>query len=138
MFLKVKDEFDLLDFSPKYIQFLKSPEYVTYLLLKRRIRRRGFSKKVNEHIEKGRLVAQVSLTELALLQEVSPARISQNISELKNKWKVLKSERTGRESIFILGEYSYKDGRRTEVSYDATFIEEAEKNKRKDFKKEKY
>jgi len=132
MFLKVKDEFDLLDFSPKYIQFLKSPEYLTYLLLRRRIRRRSFNKKVNEHLEKGELVAMVSLRELGLLQGVSRARISQLISKLKNKWKVLRiGERTGRELIFILGEHSYKDSRRTEASYDAIFIKEAKEIRKK-------
>lgn len=131
MFLKVKDEFDLLDFSPKYIQFLKSPEYLTYLLLKRRIRRRSCDKRINEHLERGDLVAHVSLVELALLQGVSSARVSQNVSELKNKWGVLKTiERTGRKSIFVLGEYLYEDGRRVETSYDAVFIREAEQGRR--------
>jgi|GEM_PF-4844717 len=131
MFLKVNNEFDLLDFSPKYVQFLKRPEHLTYLLLRRKIRRSWFNKKTNEHLEKRDLVANVSFKELALLQGVSIARISQNISELKNKWKVLKTgPRTGRELIFILGGYGYKDGKRTERYYDGTFVKEAQEKKR--------
>ncbi len=131
MFLKMENEFDLLDFSPKYIRFVKSPEYTTYLLLRRRIRRRSFNKKVTEYLKKDYLVASVSLNELALLQEVSVSRVSQYISELRNKWNVLKTgKRTGRELIYVLGKYSYEDGKRTEILYDDTFAREVEERKR--------
>lgn len=102
-------DFDLVD-DPKFIGFFNSAEFGTYLILRRYIWRGGEKKPhflgLHELYEEDRLlVSSISRERLAaLLQLKDVTRVSKHLTRLEQEG-VVRRIRTGRQSIYVLGEW---------------------------------
>jgi hypothetical protein len=123
MNINVNRQFILLDFEliddPRFLDFVSSAEFGTYLILRRYIWRGGPDKphflNLHQLYENDKLlVCSISNEKIAsLLQLKDLTRVSKQLTKLE-KYGVVKRIRTGRQNIYILGEwYDYsevKDG----------------------------
>src|SRR5690348_1728738 len=118
-------QFVLIDFAliddPGFLAFVSAAEFGTYLILRRFIWRGGEDKPhfLNLHHlyeDKKLLVCSISNEKIAALRNLHDVtRISKHLTKLE-AYGVLKRMRTGRQNIYVLGEwYDYsesKDGSR--------------------------
>src|SRR5947209_4496231 len=123
MNINVNRQFILLDFEliddPRFLEFVSAAEFGTYLILRRFIWRGGEDKPhfLNLHTlyETDKLlVSSISNEKIASLLHLNDlTRVSKQLTKLE-KYGVIKRIRTGRQNIYILGEwYDYsetKDG----------------------------
>jgi len=123
MNINLNRQFILLDFEliddPQFLEFVSSAEFGTYLILRRFIWRGGENKPhfLNLHnlYETDKLlVCSISNEKIASLLHLNDlTRVSKQLTKLE-KYGVIKRIRTGRQNIYILGEwYDYsevKDG----------------------------
>jgi hypothetical protein len=123
MNINLNRQFILLDFEliddPQFLEFVSSAEFGTYLILRRFIWRGGENKPhfLNLHnlYETDKLlVCSISNEKIASLLHLNDlTRVSKQLTKLEN-YGVIKRIRTGRQNIYVLGEwYDYsevKDG----------------------------
>jgi hypothetical protein len=123
MNINLNRQFILLDFEliddPQFLEFVSSAEFGTYLILRRFIWRGGENKPhfLNLHnlYEADKLlVCSISNEKIASLLHLNDlTRVSKQLTKLE-KYGVIKRIRTGRQNIYVLGEwYDYsevKDG----------------------------
>jgi hypothetical protein len=121
MNINLNRQFILLDFEliddPKFLEFVSTSEFSTYLILRRFIWRGGENKAhfLNLHnlYENDKLlVCSISIEKIAsLLQLHDQTRVSKQLTKLEN-YGVVKRIRTGRQNIYILGEwYDFSEGK---------------------------
>jgi hypothetical protein len=121
MNINVNRQFILLDFEliddPKFLEFVSVSEFGTYLILRRFIWRGGEDKPhfLNLHhlYEKDKLlVCSISNDKIASLLHLNDlTRVSKQLTKLEN-YGVVKRIRTGRQNIYVLGEwYDYSEGK---------------------------
>jgi hypothetical protein len=121
MNINVNRQFILLDFDliddPRFLDFVSSAEFGTYLILRRFIWRGGADKPhfLNLHhlYEHDKLlVCSISNEKIAsLLQLKDLTRVSKQLTKLE-RYGVVKRIRTGRQNIYVLGEwYDYSEGK---------------------------
>ena len=102
-------DFALLD-DPNFLEFVKAPVYATYLLQRRHIWRGGQRRVGNLDLchlyeEQRLLPSLVDHHQIAAqLRLKDPTRISKHVSELE-QIGVLKRIRTGRQNVYVLGEW---------------------------------
>jgi len=123
MNINVNRQFVLLDFEliddPRFLDFVSSAEFGTYLILRRFIWRGGENKphflNLHQLYENDKLlVCSISNEKIASLLHLHDlTRVSKQLTKLE-KYGVIKRIRTGRQNIYVLGEwYDYsevKDG----------------------------
>jgi hypothetical protein len=104
-------QFILLDFedldNPEYMEFVRSPEFATYLVMRRYIWRSEQPHRLglHEYYAQGLLACAVSREKLAeAVGNVSARQITRDISSLLNR-NVIQSVATGRGNIFVLGKW---------------------------------
>src|SRR5215211_2751227 len=109
-------DFDLID-DPRFLDFVSSAEFGTYLILRRYIWRGGEDKPhfLNLHHlyeNEKLLVCSISNEKIAsLLQLHDLTRVSKELTKLE-RYGVVKRIRTGRQNIYVLGEwYDYGEGK---------------------------
>ena len=121
MNINLNRQFVLLDFEliddPRFLDFVSSAEFGTYLILRRFIWRGGESKPhfLNLHslYENDKLlVCSISNEKIASLLHLNDlTRVSKQLTKLEN-YGVVKRIRTGRQNIYVLGEwYDYSEGK---------------------------
>jgi hypothetical protein len=121
MNINVNRQFILLDFEliddPKFLEFVSASEFGTYLILRRFIWRGGENKPhfLNLHnlYETDKLlVCSISNEKIASLLHLNDlTRVSKQLTKLE-KYGVIKRIRTGRQNIYVLGEwYDYSEGK---------------------------
>jgi hypothetical protein len=121
MNINVNRQFILLDFEliddPKFLEFVSASEFGTYLILRRFIWRGGENKPhfLNLHhlYENDKLlVCSISNDKIASLLHLHDlTRVSKQLTKLEN-YGVVKRIRTGRQNIYVLGEwYDYSEGK---------------------------
>jgi hypothetical protein len=121
MNINVNRQFILLDFAliddPRFLAFVSAAEFGTYLILRRYIWRGGENKPhfLNlHHLYKNDklLVCSISNDKIAsLLQLHDQTRVSKQLTKLEN-YGVVKRIRTGRQNIYVLGEwYDFSKGK---------------------------
>jgi hypothetical protein len=121
MNINVNRQFILLDFEliddPRFLEFVSASEFGTYLILRRYIWRGGENKPhfLNLHhlYENNKLlVCSISNEKIAsLLHLHDQTRVSKQLTKLEN-YGVIKRIRTGRQNIYVLGEwYDYSEGK---------------------------
>jgi hypothetical protein len=121
MNINVNRQFILLDFEliddPRFLAFVSAAEFGTYLILRRYIWRGGENKPhfLNLHhlYENDKLlVCSISNDKIAsLLQLHDQTRVSKQLTKLEN-YGVVKRIRTGRQNIYVLGEwYDFSEGK---------------------------
>src|SRR5215216_3369695 len=119
MNINVNRQFILLDFEliddPRFLEFVSASEFGTYLILRRFIWRGGESKPhfLNLHTlyETDKLlVCSISNDKIASLLHLHDlTRVSKQLTKLE-RYGVVKRIRTGRQNIYILGEwYDYSE-----------------------------
>ena len=123
MNINVNRQFVLLDFEliddPSFLDFVSAAEFGTYLILRRFIWRGGENKphflNLHQLYENDKLlVCSISNDKIASLLHLHDlTRVSKQLTKLE-KYGVIKRIRTGRQNIYVLGEwYDYsevKDG----------------------------
>jgi hypothetical protein len=121
MNINVNRQFILLDFDliddPRFLDFVSSAEFGTYLILRRYVWRGGENKPhfLNLHHlyqNDKLLVCSISNEKIAsLLQLKDLTRVSKQLTKLE-KYGVVKRIRTGRQNIYVLGEwYDYSEAK---------------------------
>jgi hypothetical protein len=121
MNININRQFVLLDFEliddPRFLEFVSSAEFGTYLILRRFIWRGGENKPhfLNLHnlYETDKLlVSSISNEKIASLLHLNDlTRVSKQLTKLE-KYGVIKRIRTGRQNIYVLGEwYDYSEGK---------------------------
>ena len=121
MNINVNRQFVLLDFEliddPRFLDFVSSAEFGTYLILRRFIWRGGENKphflnlhQLYEHDKL--LVCSISNDKIASLLHLHDlTRVSKQLTKLE-KYGVIKRIRTGRQNIYVLGEwYDYSEAK---------------------------
>jgi hypothetical protein len=119
MNINVNRQFILLDFEliddPRFLEFVSASEFGTYLILRRFIWRGGESKPhfLNLHTlyENDKLlVCSISNDKIASLLHLNDlTRVSKQLTKLE-RYGVVKRIRTGRQNIYVLGEwYDYSE-----------------------------
>ena len=121
MNINVNRQFILLDFEliddPRFLDFVSAAEFGTYLILRRYIWRGGEGKPhfLNLHnlYETDKLlVCSISNDKIASLLHLNDlTRVSKQLTKLET-YGVIKRIRTGRQNIYVLGEwYDYSEGK---------------------------
>jgi len=121
MNINVNRQFILLDFDliddPRFLDFVSAAEFGTYLILRRFIWRGGENKPhfLNLHnlYENDKLlVCSISNDKIASLLHLHDlTRVSKQLTKLE-RYGVVKRIRTGRQNIYVLGEwYDYSEGK---------------------------
>jgi hypothetical protein len=121
MNINVNRQFILLDFEliddPKFLEFVSASEFGTYLILRRFIWRGGegkphFLNLHNLYANDKLLVCSISNEKIASLLHLNDlTRVSKQLTKLE-KYGVIKRIRTGRQNIYVLGEwYDYSEGK---------------------------
>jgi hypothetical protein len=121
MNINLNRQFILLDFQliddPRFLEFVSSAEFGTYLILRRFIWRGGENKPhfLNLHnlYENDKLlVCSISNEKIASLLHLHDlTRVSKQLTKLE-RYGVVKRIRTGRQNIYVLGEwYDYSEGK---------------------------
>jgi len=104
-------QFILLDFAdldnPEFMAFVRSPEFSTYLVMRRHIWRSTapHSMGLHEYYAQGQLACSLDRDKIAeAVGGLSRTSVSKDITSLENRG-VIQSIRTGRQSIYILGKW---------------------------------
>ena len=109
----IQIDFTLLD-NPEFLQFVNRVEFGTYLILRRFIWRGGTHRLGlhNLYRKQQKLASSISADKIAsLLQLKDPTRVSKHLAYLIDQGVVQKIM-TGRENIYILGEWHTPQGMR--------------------------
>jgi len=121
MNINLNRQFVLLDFEliddPRFLEFVSSAEFGTYLILRRFIWRGGerkphFLNLHNLYENDKLLVSSISNEKIASLLHLKDlTRVSKQLTKLE-KYGVIKRIRTGRQNIYVLGEwYDYSEAK---------------------------
>lgn len=105
--------------SPSFVRFLLSPAFPTYLFMRRYIWRsdKTHYMGLDELYTRGLLACSLERAKLAeCLGGFNVRKISTDI-EIMNELGVVKILRTGRQSVYVLGEWGETNGARYEVFY---------------------
>ncbi len=121
-------QFILIDFedlnNPEFMAFVRSPEFSTYLLLRRYIWRsveRQHRLGLHEYYANGRLASALSRERIAeALGGISIRQVSRDIKSLVRR-DLIKPVRTGRGNIFLLGEWNRDD--ENDVYYEYYYLD---------------
>lgn len=120
-------QFVLLDFedldNPKFMEFVRSPEFSTYLAMRRHVWRSEtpHALGLHEYYAQGLLACSLSREKLAeALGGVSARQVTRDINALERRG-IIKAVNTGRGNIFILGKWGVdsEDG----VYYEYFFLD---------------
>ena len=120
-------QFILLDFedldNPEFMEFVRSPEFSTYLILRRYIWRsdKPHSLGLHEYYAKGLLACALSREKLAeALGGISARQVTRDINALLKRG-IIKSIVTGRGNVFILGKWARDE--EDQVYYEYFFLD---------------
>jgi hypothetical protein len=109
-------QFILLDFrdldNPDYLAFVRSPEFSTYLLMRRYIwrSRQTHHMGLDVHYARGLLTCSLDRERMAeQLGGVSIRTISNDLAQLERRG-VIQVQHTGRQNIYVLGRWGEDDG----------------------------
>jgi hypothetical protein len=108
-------QFILLDFAdldnPDFLAFTRSPEFSTYLLMRRHVwrSREPHYMGLHEYYTQGYLACSLDREKMAEWLRMSLVSVSNDITSLARR-KVIESLRTGRQNIFVLGRWVEDDG----------------------------
>lgn len=108
-------QFILLDFAdldnPDFLSFTRSPEFSTYLLMRRHIwrSRQNHYMGLHEYFARGYLACSLDREKIAESLSLSLVSVSNDITALTRR-QVIESLRTGRQNIFVLGRWLEDDG----------------------------
>ena len=103
-------QFILLDFAdldnPDFLSFTRSPEFSTYLVMRRHVWRSRDPHYMGLHTlyATGFLACSLERDQIAELLHLSLVSISNDIQALVRR-QVIESRRTGRQNIFVLGRW---------------------------------
>ncbi len=103
-------QFILLDFTdldnPDFLSFTRSPEFSTYLIMRRHIwrSRDPHYMGLHEYFAKGYLACSLDREKIAEWLNLSLVSVSNDITALSRR-TVIESLRTGRQNIFVLGRW---------------------------------
>ncbi len=115
-------QFILLDFAdldnPDFLSFTRSPEFSTYLLMRRYVWRshEPHYMGLHEYFAKGHLACSLDREKIAEQLRLSLVSVSTDIAALAKRG-VIRSLRTGRQNIFVLGRWVEDEGARFEHFY---------------------
>ncbi len=115
-------QFILLDFAdldnPDFLSFTRSPEFSTYLVMRRHIWRSRDPHYMGLHTlyADGFLACSLEREQIAELLALSLVSISNDIQALQRR-SVIESQRTGRQNIFVLGRWVEDEGATYEHFY---------------------
>jgi len=105
-------QFILLDFedldNPEFMEFVRSPEFSTYLIMRRYIWRseKPHTMGLHEYYAQGLLACSIEREKIAeALGGVTIATVSKDITALVKR-QVIRAIRTGRQNIYILGKWA--------------------------------
>lgn len=121
-------QFILIDFedlnNPEFMEFVRSPEFSTYLLLRRYIWRsveRKHRLGLHEYYARGHLAASLSRERIAkALGDISLRQVSRDIKSLVQR-ELIKPVRTGRGNIFLLGKWNRDE--ENDVYYEYYYLD---------------
>ena len=108
-------QFILLDFAdldnPDFLSFTRSPEFSTYLLMRRHIwrSREPHYMGLHDYYAKGYLACSLERERIAEQINLSLVSVSNDIAALQRR-RVIESLRTGRQNIFVLGRWVEEEG----------------------------
>ncbi len=108
-------QFILLDFTdldnPDFLSFTRSPEFSTYLIMRRHIwrSRDPHYMGLHEYFAKGYLACSLDREKIAEWLNLSLVSVSNDITALSRR-TVIESLRTGRQNIFVLGRWVEDEG----------------------------
>jgi hypothetical protein len=108
-------QFILLDFTdldnPDFLSFTRSPEFSTYLIMRRHIWRSHdlHYMGLHEYFAKGYLACSLDREKIAAWLNLSLVSVSNDITALARR-TVIESLRTGRQNIFVLGRWVEDEG----------------------------
>lgn len=108
-------QFILLDFAdldnPDFLSFTRSPEFSTYLVMRRHVWRSRDPHYMGLHAlyADGTLACSLEREQIAELLKLSLVSISNDIQALARR-AVIESRRTGRQNIFVLGRWVEDEG----------------------------
>ncbi|MHB8645643.1 MAG: hypothetical protein ACYDAR_07630 [Thermomicrobiales bacterium] len=108
-------QFILLDFTdldnPDFLSFTRSPEFSTYLIMRRHIwrSRDPHYMGLHEYFAKGYLACSLDREKIAEWLSLSLVSVSNDITALTRR-TVIESLRTGRQNIFVLGRWIEDEG----------------------------
>ncbi len=108
-------QFILLDFTdldnPDFLSFTRSPEFSTYLIMRRHIwrSRDAHYMGLHEYFAKGYLACSLDREKIAEWLSLSLVSVSNDITALTRR-TVIESLRTGRQNIFVLGRWVEDEG----------------------------
>ncbi|MDQ6733311.1 MAG: hypothetical protein M3Z35_04215 [Nitrospirota bacterium] len=108
-------QFILLDFTdldnPDFLSFTRSPEFSTYLIMRRHIwrSRDPHYMGLHEYFAKGYLACSLDREKIAEWLSLSLVSVSNDITALTRR-TVIESLRTGRQNIFVLGRWVEDEG----------------------------
>lgn len=108
-------QFILLDFTdldnPDFLSFTRSPEFSTYLIMRRHIwrSREPHYMGLHEYFAKGYLACSLDREKIAEWLNLSLVSVSNDITALTRR-TVIESLRTGRQNIFVLGKWVEDEG----------------------------
>ncbi len=108
-------QFILLDFTdldnPDFLSFTRSPEFSTYLIMRRHIWRSHdpHYMGLHEYFAKGYLACSLDREKIAEWLNLSLVSVSNDITALTRR-TVIESLRTGRQNIFVLGRWVEDEG----------------------------
>jgi hypothetical protein len=109
---RINRQFLMLDFddldSPEFMSFVRSPEFSTYLVMRRYIWRsdKPHTMGLHEYYARGLLACSLDREKIAeSLGGITPVSISKDITALIKRG-IIQAVRTGRQSIYILGKWA--------------------------------
>jgi hypothetical protein len=118
-------QFILIDFrdleNPDYLSFVRSPEFSTYLLMRRHIwrSRQAHYMALESLYAKGHLACSLDREKIAeQLGGVSIRTVSNDLSQLEQR-AVISVQHTGRQNIYLLGRWGEEEG----AYYETWFID---------------
>ena len=124
-------QFIMLDFedldNPEFMEFVRSPEFSTYLIMRRYVWRskKTHSLGLHEYYASGLLASALSRGKLAQsLGGVSSRQMTRDINALLKR-RVIKSVVTGRGNVFILGRWAVD--KEDQVYYEYFFLDRLQK-----------
>ena len=126
-------QFILIDFrdleNPDYLGFVRSPEFSTYLLMRRHIwrSRQPHYMALEALYEQGYLACSLDRERIAeQLGGVSIRTVTNDLSQLERRG-IISVQHTGRQNIYLLGRWGEDDGARYETWYvDRLHVREEE------------
>ncbi len=108
-------QFILIDFedleSPEFLEFVRSPEYSTYLIMRRNVwrSRQPHYMGLHEFYDQGLLACSIGQAEVAGRLGVTTRTIKADVSSLERRG-VIRARHTGRQSVYVLGRWVEDEG----------------------------